>query len=124
MANNIKIERLNSLILREVAHILVHDYPNSEILSSISIHEVRTTNELSITKIYYYSSIISKEVTVADIKKELGKVVKDIRYKLSKKLDVYKTPKLIFEIDKALEHGNKINQILNDIKNNKTKSEK
>ncbi len=119
MSQNIKIEKLNSLILRELNLILNREYKNYPIISNVSIHEVKTSNDLSITKIYYSNIIKDKDNTIEKINKELQKKAKKIRYKLAKKLEVYKIPKLIFVYDEFLDKANKIENILNEIHSKK-----
>ena len=123
MANNIKMEKLNSLISRELTIILSREYLTSKILPNIIIHEVKTSNDFSFSKIYFSTIINDKDITVEMINNKLNKKNKDIRHKLSKKLTIYKTPKLIFIYDNSLENANKIQSILNDI-NDKDKVNK
>ena len=121
MKNNVKIEKLNSLIMRELNQILLKEFKDFDSLSSITIHEVRTTNELSLPKIYY-SYIPDDNSDLEIIQNQLDKKNNSIRYKLAQKLTVYKIPKLVFIHDVSLEKGNKIDSILNKINKKENKN--
>ncbi len=111
----IKIEKLNSLILRELNLIIQKEYYKSGIISEMTIHEVVTSNDCSQSKIYY--SVVNQNCNLKSLNEIINKNNKSIRYKLSKKLSIYKTPKLIFIYDKTLDNVTKIQKILNTVNN-------
>lgn len=120
MLKNIKVEKLNSIILRELTSIISKEYWNSPIMSNVIIHEVITSNDFSQTKIYY-SIIDLNRYEPDEVHQTISKYRKNIRHKLSQKITIYKTPELFFVYDKTLENANKIQEILNDINANKSK---
>ncbi|AHI52741.1 30S ribosome-binding factor RbfA [Spiroplasma culicicola] len=114
MANDIKLERAQSTILRELNLILQREFPDSEFVNSISVHEVRLTNDMSQAKVYYSS--MDSEANLGDIEEELKEYAKEIRMLLASRVEMRSVPELKFEYDKSLENANKIEEILKEIK--------
>lgn len=119
MINKIKLERLNSLILRDITQILKKEYSLDPILSKMIIHNVDTTNELSISTVYY--SFLLNEINPfsEEVKLKIEENLSNIRYKLAHKLNAFKVPKLVFKFDENLQKANKIEDILKKIKSEK-----
>ncbi|MBQ3253536.1 MAG: 30S ribosome-binding factor RbfA [Acholeplasmatales bacterium] len=106
----LSLKRLESNALRELSIILRTDAKNKK-LSSITVTEVRITNDLSFMTIYY---------TFYDGKEEnYQKALEDckgyLRSELAKKLKARKMPELIFKRDSSLDYGNHINELLASI---------
>ena len=104
------VERLNKAYQRELSKALSlksHD----DVLKNITITEVRTTNDLSYTKVFY---ICPKNLR-GSCQEALEKAKGFLRSDLAKNVSARKTPELIFQYDEALEYGNHINEILNNI---------
>ncbi|QEH61728.1 ribosome-binding factor A [Spiroplasma chinense] len=114
MANDIKLERAQSTILRELNLILQREFPDTEYVNSLSVHEVRLTNDMSQAKVFY--STMDSEADLEDVKEELGECAKEIRMLLAGKVEMRSVPELKFEYDNALENANKIEEILKEIK--------
>ncbi|WP_339029362.1 MULTISPECIES: 30S ribosome-binding factor RbfA [unclassified Spiroplasma] len=114
MANDIKIERNQSTILRELNLILQREFPDSEYLNSLTIHEVRLSNDMSHAKIFYSSMDVNSNKD--EVKTEIEENLKEIRMILASKVEMRSVPELTFEFDKTLENANKIEKILKDIK--------
>lgn len=114
MNNNIKIERLQSLILRELTLILQREFHDEEIMSKIIIHEVKLTSDYSHCKIFY--SALTADITKQDLEQLLSEANKSIRQSLASKLEVHKTPELIWQYDTLLENANKIDDLLKSSK--------
>lgn len=114
MANEIKLERTQSTILRELNLILQREFPESSYIKTLSVHEVRLTNDMSHAKIYYSS--LNKEANLDELKEELSENLKEIRMILASRVEMRAIPELLFEYDKSLDNANKIESILKDIK--------
>ncbi|PPE06289.1 30S ribosome-binding factor RbfA [Mesoplasma corruscae] len=115
MANNKIKGRKESTILRELTMILERELKN-DVLSAVSIAEVRLTNDSEIAKVFW-SFLPIKGITKELIQNELDTNIKLIRMKLSKKLDTRTVPELKFEYDTSLENANRIEEILKKVKN-------
>ncbi|WP_339034802.1 30S ribosome-binding factor RbfA [Spiroplasma endosymbiont of Cantharis rufa] len=114
MANDIKIERNQSTILRELNLILQREFPDSEYLNSLTVHEVRLSNDMGHAKVFYSSMDVNSNKD--EVKAEIEENLKEIRMILASKVEMRSVPELTFEFDKTLENANKIEKILKDIK--------
>ncbi|MGM9970499.1 MAG: 30S ribosome-binding factor RbfA [Anaeroplasma sp.] len=107
----ISLKRLESNALRELSLILRKD-AKDKFFSSISITEVRITNDLSFMTVFYTSYDDNEE----HIQKILEQSKGYLRAELAKKLQARKMPELIFKRDSSLDYGNHINDLLASIK--------
>ncbi len=100
-----KIQNLASeVILEEV---------NNQIVRSISIVKVEITNGGEIANIYYTHSSTTK--TDEEVAREVNKTSSFISRLISKRLNVYKAPKIIFTLYKDLDKLNEFEKILQNI---------
>lgn len=79
----------------------------------ISITRVETTGDLRYSKIYV--SVLGK-IDEKQFMKGLKSAGPWLRHELGNSLDLRYTPELVFELDKSIEHGAHINQIIEDLK--------
>ena len=101
-----RVERIEKIIEREIGNIL---------LSEVKDQRLRyVTNDLSIATVFY--TIIGDENQIVSTKKNLEDAKGFIRSKLSKVLEIRKTPELRFKYDESFEYGNKIEEILRNLK--------
>ncbi len=112
---SVTIERLASLIQRELAGIINREVKDKS-FGYINLTEVKVTKDLSFATIYY--TILKDE---DDMQKKAQNALDDskatIRMELAKKIrNVRKIPDLIFKFDEALAYGNHIDEILKKLK--------
>lgn len=88
------MEKINSLLKKELSEIIRQEYEFGND-NFVSINIVDTKPDLSIADIYV-SSLRHEEEIVDSLNKESG----HIRYVLSKRIDIKKTPQLRFKVDK------------------------
>ena len=107
-----RMGRINEDIQRELA-VLLRNIKDPRINQSmVSITSVHTTSDLSLAKVYLsVYDLISKKDFMKGIKSASG----HLRYELGRSLNLRHTPQLQFELDKSLERGAKINEILSDL---------
>lgn len=112
---SVTVERLASLIQRELAPIVNEIVKNGQV-GYINLTEVKVTKDLSFANVYY--TILSDDVEIVEkAKQELDKHKVTIRMELAKKIkNTRKIPDLIFKYDEALAYGNHIDKILKTIK--------
>lgn len=112
---SITIERLASLIQRELA-IIINEVVKNGKIGYINLTEVKVTNDLSYATIYYTILSDDKEIIkLADTVIEEKNTT--IRMELAKKIrNVRKIPELNFVYDEALAYGNHIDKLLKEIK--------
>jgi len=107
-----RIERINEDVQRELASLLrtIKDPRINQ--SMISVTAVDTSSDLSRAKVY---------LSVLELKseKEFMKGLKSasgfLRRELGQALSLRHTPELIFELDKSIQHGARINTLLNTL---------
>lgn len=112
---SVKIDRLNVTIQRELSKILQNDIRDKN-LGFVTITDVKTTNDLSYSKIYV--TFLGKDYDVRKGMKTLEKSKGYIRTLLAKKITVRKVPELVFIHDESLEYGNKIDNIIKELHKN------
>lgn len=109
--NSIKLERINSAIVREVSYILANEVKNQNI-KFVTLTAAKTSNDLSYCKIY---------VTILDdsMKKEVMEALKGakgfVRKALMDRIDIRQVPELDFVYDESIEYGRKIEQKIKEI---------
>ena len=108
-----RIERVEKIIEREIGNILLTEVKDQR-LRYVTITNVRLTGDLSIATVYY--TIIGDPDQIVSTRENLEDAKGYIRSLLSKKLDLRKTPELKFKYDESLAYGNKIEEILKNIK--------
>jgi len=108
-----KLERLEKNIERELGMLFLADVKN-ELLKQVTITKVSLNNDLSIATVYY--SVYGNDEQKQAITGALTEAKGYLRSMLSKVLAVRKTPDLRFKFDESWEYGNKIDNILKDLK--------
>lgn len=111
---SVKAERIAGIIQKEISSIIQFELKDPKV-GFVTITDVTVTNDLSIAKIYV--SFLGQKAREEAGLKALNRSKGFIRSTLSKRLTIRKTPELIFLIDDALERGNKIEDIIQTIKN-------
>lgn len=107
-----RVERVEKIIERELASILFDSSNNK--LKFVSITKVSLTSDLSLATVYY--TVLGNEGEIESTKDDLEKSKGYLRSSLAKKLDLRKTPDLRFKYDESLAYGNRISQILDNLK--------
>lgn len=111
---SIKIERIESNILREVNYILKNEVRNPK-LDFVSITEVKVSSDLGHAKLYVTTlNPENKDEVMEELKKTSGYV----RKKLSERIDIRHTPELNFVYDESIEYGRKIEEKIKSLKEN------
>ena len=109
---SVKIERLNNTFLEKISEIIYRDVKD-ESIKSVTITEVRITNDLSFAKVYFTTMAEDKN----QVKLALEKASGFIRSELCDKVDIRKMPELNFVYDESIEYGNNIENIIKRINN-------
>ena len=112
---NIKLERLGSQMVRELSHIF-HEEVHNEVLKSVTIIDAKVTNDLSLAKVYYSFMGDYDKITIQE---ELKNASSFLRCELAKRVDVRVMPELRFVYDESTEYGEHIDEILEEINNEK-----
>lgn len=108
-----KQERMENTIHREVSRILFEEVKD-ERLRFVTITTVRLTNDLSLATIYY--RVIGNDEQINSTKENLQDAKGFIRKMLSNFLKLKRVPDLIFKYDDSIEYGERIDKLIDDIK--------
>lgn len=113
--SQIRVQKISKQIERDVVDIIMNDIKDTKV-GFVTVTGAEVTNDMSYCKIYY--SVLGGESRRDAATKALERAKGFIRTELSKRLSIRKVPELIFEIDKSIEYGNKIDHMLADLRRN------
>lgn len=108
-------ERIKQQILREVNDILLKDVKDPRV-QNITLTDVEITGDLQIATLYY-SSLNELASERESVQKGLDKATGLIRSELGARLSLYRTPEVIFKRDESIDYGNKIEELIRQVKN-------
>ncbi len=108
---SVKIERINSNLVKEIGYLLAIEVKDP-LLKQVTVTDVKTTNDLSFSKVYI---TIFDETKKDETLKSLKNASKFLRTKLAERIDIRHIPELIFVYDESINDGNKIEKIINDL---------
>jgi len=109
---SVKIDRLNSVFVRELSYILSYEVKD-EAINFVTITDCEITNDLSFAKVYFTVFDNSKK---KETLKTLERAKSFIRGKLSERVEIRHTPELRFIFDESIEYGKKIEEKIEEIK--------
>lgn len=112
---NYRVGRVSQEILKEVNDILMNTVRDPRV-KGITITEVDLTGDLQQATIFY-STLETDDQTKKETQAGLDKATGLIRKELGSRLTTYHTPELEFKRDESVEYGNRIDQLLNELKN-------
>ena len=112
---SIKSERISDALIEQISYIINNEVKNKDI-NFVTITDVKVTTDLSYAKVYY--TVLDeekKEVTAKALKSASG----FIRHQLRERVDIRQIPELKFIYDESIEYSQKIENILEEIKEEK-----
>ena len=80
----------------------------------VTVTDVRVTGDLQQAKVYI--SILGDEEKKQESLKALAKAKGFIRTEIGQRIRLRKTPELLFEVDEAIDYGNRIESLLHELK--------
>lgn len=107
-----RILRINSEIQKAISHIIANEIKNPLIKGFITVTKVSTTNDLDQCKVYIS---IFEEETREEVFNQIKHSAGFIRRELAKAVDLRKVPFLTFFLDDSYEYGQKIDNAINKI---------
>ena len=107
--NNIKLERINSNIQKEISYILANEVKNPNV-KFITITAVDVTNDLSYAKVYF-TTLEDRKETLNALKSAKG----FIKRELGERVELRHIPELEFVYDESIEYANKIEEKIKEI---------
>ena len=114
--NTNRLGRVNEEIKKAVSEIINYELKNPDVTGMVSVTKVKVTPDLKYAKIYV-SVLNSKNLdkTIQGLKDSAG----FIRSQVAKTVNLRITPELVFEYDDSILYGEKIDNILKEIKEGK-----
>jgi ribosome-binding factor A len=114
----IRPERVAQLIRRELSDIITHRMRDPRVGKWISITDVEVTRDLSFARVYL--SMLGPPEERERVLEGLRAATGFIRTQLAPRLDVREVPDLRFEIDKSLDTGARVDDILRRLERGET----
>lgn len=111
---SIKMERLNDTFIEKISEIL-HDDIKDKNVKFVTITEVRINNDLSVAKVFFTSLEEDRKKVLESLNKASG----FIRSRLCEKIQLRKMPEIHFIYDESVEYGQRIDDIIERINNEK-----
>lgn len=108
-----RIERLNEQIKREITEILRYEVKDPRI-GAVTVMDVRTTPDLSLARVYV--TLMGGDEERAQMLEGLRAAAPFIRTELGSRLRIRRVPELRFELDRSLEHAQRIEELLREIR--------
>lgn len=109
-----RVGRLQQEIQREVDDILLKRVRDPRV-QGVTITGVKATGDLQQATIFY-SILSDEEADKENVQNGLDKATGLIRGELGHRLSIYVTPEIHFELDKSIQYGSKIDELINKLK--------
>ena len=109
---SIKLERLGHIFTEEISKIIMTEIKDEKI-KFVTITYVKISSDLSYAKVYFTTL---DDDNRDEILKALNKASGFIRSQLFERVEIRKMPELTFVYDESIEYGNKIENIIDKIK--------
>ena len=118
MSQNRRIQKLSSLLKKELSLILNNDLDESIISDNfISISKIEISPDLYYCKIYITNLLEDeKKEKIVD---SLNNSKSFIRHKLTQRIEIRRIPELTFKLDKTLEKGLAVLEVLDKLRDQK-----
>ena len=114
MIKSRRIEKVSSLLKKEISLIIMYDLNEDLILENfVSITKIDLTADLQYCKIFISSS--TSEIMKNNIVEILNSKKNIIRHYLSQKVSMKRIPELIFRKDKVLDEGIAVLKVLDEL---------
>ncbi|MEG4068051.1 30S ribosome-binding factor RbfA [Microcoleus sp. Pol11C2] len=114
MATNRRIERVASMVKREVSLMLLNGIKDDRVgAGMVSVTDVIVSGDLQHTKIFV--SIYGTDEAKAETMEGLKSATSYVRSQLGQRLQLRRTPEVIFLEDRSLERGDKMLILLNQL---------
>lgn len=111
--NEARLGRINEELKKELSAIIDYDLKNPDITGMITVTRVKITPDFKYAKVYV-SILNTKNMqkTMEGLKESSG----FMRSRLAKTINLRITPELVFELDDSLDYGERIDQVLKELK--------
>lgn len=114
MKPNRRIAQVNELLREEIGKILVGEI-SDPVLSGLTVTEVRVSPDLSSARVFVMCRKFGTEREIGT-DEDLEYAAEFVQRTIGSHIRLKKTPHLIFEVDRAEEQAAKIEDLLNQVK--------
>lgn len=106
--------RLSEEIKREISKMILDEIKDPRIKGMVSIIDINVTKDLRYAKVYIsiYGNDEEKKETIEGLKSASGY----IRHEIGKRIKMRYTPEIVFELDRSIEYGAHISEVLKELK--------
>jgi len=116
MPNNYRIEKVSSLLKKEITLIMQNDLENDLIRDHfVNISKIDLSGDLQHCKIYITSR--AEELVRKEIVESLNMAKSFIRHNLGKRIEMRRVPEIIFKDDIVIDKGLSVLKLLDELKN-------
>jgi ribosome-binding factor A len=118
MANSRRVERVASLIKREVSHMLMGDIKDDRVgAGMVSVTDVDVSGDLQHAKVFVsiYGTEEARTATMEGLKAATGFV----RSELGQRIRLRRTPEILFKEDTSMERGTRVLSLINQLSQEK-----
>ena len=116
MPNNYRIEKVSSLLKKEITLIMQNDLENDLIRDHfVNISKIDLSGDLQRCKIYITSR--AEELVRKEIIESLNIAKSFIRHNLGKRIEMRRVPEIIFKDDILIDKGLSVLKLLEELKN-------
>ena len=116
MPNNYRIQKVSSLLKKEITLIMQNDLENDLIRTHfVNISKIDLSGDLQHCKIYVTST--ANESVKKNIVESLNIAKSYIRFNLGQRIDMRRVPDIIFKDDTIIDKGLSVLKLLDEIKN-------
>ena len=116
-----RTERVGNVIQRELSQYILREI-NDPRLGFLTISRVETTQDLGLANVAV--SVMGSEEARAETLEALNEFAPRMRSHIAKRLHTRTVPKLVFTLDRNLDHGLRIDSLLRDIELGKNPAER
>ena len=115
MPNNYRIQKVSSLLKKEITLIMQNDLENDLIRDHfVNISKIDLSGDLQHCKIYITSR--AEELVRKEIVESLNIAKSFIRHNLGKRIEMRRVPEIIFKDDIVIDKGLSVLQLLEELK--------
>ncbi|OGO33227.1 MAG: ribosome-binding factor A [Chloroflexi bacterium RBG_16_56_11] len=108
-----RIERVNTLLRREISDLIQHTLRDPRLGEFVAVTEVDTSPDLQLARVYVSS--MGGQEEEKKVLSALSAAAGFLRTELAKKVRLRRMPELNFYWDNSIEHGDRILRLLDQI---------
>lgn len=109
-----RIEKVNEMMKREISVMLLQELRDPRLMF-VTVTDVEVSRDLQHAKVFY--SVLGNEQKLAEVEDALHKAKGYVRRLIGQRITLRYTPEIDFVYDKTVQYSDRIEQTLQDIKN-------